>query len=108
VSFLAWVDMAVGSHVFLATGIESPVLGNMNGYPELTFDTSDRLGAMALGAGLTSRLVGVPFVYGSAEVVLRDSFSLGVEGHYGQGNTLREWREHPLGPGAQVFAKPAF
>ncbi len=56
---------------------------------------------------LTSHFVMVPFVAASLEVDLDDGISIGLEGHYGEGSTMRELREHPLGPGASGFIRAA-
>jgi hypothetical protein len=54
---------------------------------------------------LPSRLAGFPLLVGNVELDLGGTFSFGIEGHYGQGATMRERREYPLGPGAAGFMK---
>ncbi len=47
----------------------------------------------------------LPFFLGSAELALTDRLAVGIEGFYGQRNTMREAREYPLGPGATGFVE---
>jgi hypothetical protein len=100
VSLLVMVDAAWRDSVFMRFGADSPILGNTANNPELTFGVKVRISRLTLGTEITSHFVGFPFLKGSAEVDLSDIFSVGVEGYYGQGNTMRELREYPLGPSA--------
>jgi hypothetical protein len=105
VSLLVMVDAAWRDNVFMRVGIDSPILGSTSMNPELTFGVKLRISRLILGTELTSHFVGFPFLKGSTEFDLNDTFSMGVEGYYGQRNTMRELREYPLGPGAVGFVK---
>jgi hypothetical protein len=96
----AWKDS-----LFFLAGIDTPVLGGSNKNPELTLGARVKIRRLSFGAEVTSRFVKLPFFLGSAELELTDIFSAGIEGFYGEGNTMREAREYPLGPGATAFLK---
>ena len=50
----------------------------------------------------------MPFFLAGTELDLNDTFTLGIEGYYGERNTMRELREYPLGPGATCFLRARF
>jgi hypothetical protein len=99
VSFLVSLDAAWRNTVMLRAGMDTPVLGNTSANPELTFGVTAKIQRVTLAMEITSRFVGVPLCIGSIEVALSDVSSLRLEGHYEEGNTMRERREYPLGPG---------
>ena len=107
VSVDATVDAAWGTDVLLRAGADVPALGNVAASPELTIGATVRIRPVRLGMELTSNGRGVPFLQGSAEIAVGERVSVGVEGFYGQGTTMREAREHPLGPGANAFLRTA-
>jgi hypothetical protein len=80
VSLSVSVDASWMNIVALRTMIDAALPGNTRVNPELT-----------LGATVRIRTLRV-----------------GLEAHYGEGNTMRELREHPLGPGALGFVRAAF
>jgi hypothetical protein len=96
----AWKDI-----VFVQLGVESPILAGVDRVPELTLGARLRVQQLSVGMEAASRFVKVPFFIGTLEIELNEVFSLGIEGHYGEGNTMRERREYPLGPGAVGFLK---
>jgi len=104
VSVLVSTEVAWSSLFRSWAGIDLPVLGN-TGSPELTVGSACRLGILMVGAELTARSLAFPFLKGSAEVRVGGRCSIGIEGFYGQGNTMRELREYPAGPGAAVFLR---
>ena len=104
-SLLVSVDAAWRDIVLMRVGIDSPILGNTRVNPELTFGVRVKIHRLSLGMELTSQFVRLPFFMGSTEFDLSDMFSVGVEGYYGERNTMREQREYPLGPGAVGFVK---
>jgi hypothetical protein len=103
VSLLVSLGSAWRDTVFLDAGIDSPILGNTSANPELTFGVKLKILRLILAMELTSRFERLPFFIGSTEFILSDVFSAGIEGHYGERNTMREVREYPLGPGATCF-----
>jgi len=77
-------------------------------YFSVTGPTSDAENHMNLVNGqgyITFRFVRPPFFPGSAELDISNALSIGTEGFYGQGKTMREIREYPVGPGALLFLK---
>jgi hypothetical protein len=105
VSLLVSVDAAWTDIVFVRAAIDSPVLGNTSVNPELTFGAKAKIHRLCVGMEITSHFAGLPFFLASGEFRLSDTFSLGVEAFYGRGNTMRELREYPGGPGAVGFIK---
>jgi len=103
VSLLVSVDASWQNIVFMRAGIDSPILGGIDVNPELTFGVGVKIHSLSLGMEFTSHFVKLPFFIGSAELDLSDMFSVGVEGFYGERNTMRELREYPHGPGAVGF-----
>ena len=97
VSFL--LETAWKSAAFFHLGVDAPVLGNTKGPPELTVGARTKVQVLGLGLELTTRFAGVPFVQGTVGLQLDEHVTVGLQGHYGQGNTMRELREYPLGPG---------
>ena len=108
VSLSLSVDAAWRSFLFFRSAVDVPVLGNTSENTELTFGAGVKIRWMSLATEVTSHFVGFPFLIGSADFSLGEIISVGVEGFYGQGDTRRELREYPLGPGAVVFVKAAF
>ena len=104
VSFQVSMQAAWQETAFVRLGVDAPVLGNI-GTPECTVGGTVWLARLGLGVELTSHFQGVPFLKGSMEYRFSDVFSAGVEGFYGQGNTMRELREYPGGPGARGYLK---
>lgn len=100
VSVRVAVDAAWRSIILLRAGVDTPVLGNVGAGSEVTFGVAAKIQPVTVALELTTRFAGVPLCIGRLDVALSDLLSLGVEGHYGQGNTMRERREYPLGPGA--------
>ncbi len=107
VSVQVTVDAAWGSDLFLRAGVDAPVLSAVAVNPEVTVAGAVKIQVVRLRLELTSSFSGFPFLLGSADVAVSPQFSVGLEGYYGKGNTMREAREHPLGPGATVFLKAA-
>ena len=107
VSLQVSVDAAWQDTAFVRLGVDSPVLGN-SGTPEVTVGGTVWLAGLGLGMELTSHFQGVPFLKGNMEYRFNDLLSAGVEGFYGQGNTMRELREYPNGPGASGSLKIRF
>jgi hypothetical protein len=105
VSLLVSVDAAWRDLVFIRAGIDSPILGDVSAPPEFTFGVGVKINTLSLEMELTSRFARLPFFKGTTELHLSDTFSIGVEGFYGERNTMREIREYSLGPGAASFAK---
>ena len=105
VSLLIMVDAVWGKILFMRVGLDSPVLGNTSGNPELTCGVRVKVQSLSLGLEVTTRFVGLPFFIAGTELDLGDVFSLGLDGYYGAGNTMRESREYPLGPGAIGFIR---
>jgi len=93
---------------FFRVGVDTPVLGNTQAPAELTVGARAKIQALSVGLELTTRFENVPFILGSVGIDLGNGVSFGLEGHYGQGNTMRELREYPLGPGATAFVRAAF
>jgi hypothetical protein len=104
VSLQVSVDAAWQDRAFVRLGVDSPVLGNI-GTPEVTIGATVWLARLGLGMELTSHFQGVPFLKGSMEYRFSDVLSAGIEGFYGQRNTMRELREYPEGPGAVGYLK---
>ena len=104
VSFQVAVDAAWQDTVFVRLGVDSPVLGNI-ATPEVTLGSTVWLASLGLGVEVTSHFEGVPFLEGSVEYRFSDVLSAGISGFYGQGNTMRELREYPGGPGAQGYVR---
>jgi hypothetical protein len=92
---------------FLATraGIELPVLGNTASAPEVTLGSELMFGGVSFGMEVTSHSIAFPFLKGAAQVRAGGSCWIGIEGFYGQGNTQRERREYPAGPGGSLFLR---
>jgi hypothetical protein len=105
VSLRTTLDAEWGDVMLVRAGLDVPILGGTNPAPELTLGARIKIRRFGMGLELTSRFVKLPLFVGSMEYDLNDTFSLGVEGYYGQGNTMRELREYPLGPGATGFLK---
>lgn len=108
VSLLVSVDAAWRDIVFMRAEIDWPILGNTSMNPELTVGAKVKIRWLRLGLEVTSHFVRLPFFVGSAELDLGDTFSVELEGFYGERNTMRELREYPLGPGAVGFVKARF
>ncbi|HVP18936.1 MAG TPA: hypothetical protein VMU36_08050 [Spirochaetia bacterium] len=108
VSLLVSADAAWKNIAFFRFGIDSPLLGNTSANPELTFGVKVKIQRLRVGTEITSHFTGLPFFLGSAELLLADIFSIGIEGFYGERHTMRELREYPLGPGAAGFVKVMF
>lgn len=85
-------------------GVDVPVLG-AQGSPEITLGSGLRLGVLTVTAELTARSLAFPFLEGGAELSVGENGAIGVEGFYGQGNTMRERREYPAGPGASAYLR---
>ena len=85
-------------------GIDVPALG-AGGAPELTLGSWIRVGAVRLEGEITDRAFAFPFLRGSVELRVGKGASIGVEGFYGRGSTMRERREYPMGPGASAFLR---
>jgi hypothetical protein len=100
VSFQVSVDAAWRNTILLRAGMDTPVFGNTAAGSEVTFGVAAKIQPVTVALEFTSRFAGVPLCIGRLDVALSDLLSLGVEGHYGEGNTMRERREYPLGPGA--------
>jgi hypothetical protein len=84
-------------------GVDKPVVGNLGASVEVTSGVAVRLHRLTLGTEFTSGFTGYPFVKGILEIPLNDAFSIGIEGHFGTGTTMRERREYPLGSGVVGF-----
>jgi hypothetical protein len=108
VSLQISADAAWRDGVFVQAGIDTPILGNTSSNPEVTFGVTVKIPWLSLGTELTSHFSRFPFLKGSLELDLGETFSIGVEGYYGEGNTMRERREYPLGPGAVGFVMLRF
>jgi hypothetical protein len=105
VSLLVSIDAAWKDSIFMRAGLDTPILGGNNPSPELTLGARVKIQRLSVGMEATSRFVKLPFFLGSMELELTDMFSAGVEGFYGEGNTMREMREYPLGSGAMGYLK---
>jgi hypothetical protein len=103
VSLLVTFDAEWKDGLFMRAGVDTPILGNTSAPPELTLGARVRMEALSFGLEVTSRFAGLPFFSGNAELDLTDFLSAGIEGFYGAGNTMRELREYPLGPGAAGY-----
>jgi hypothetical protein len=99
----AWKRVA-----FFSVGVDTPVLGNLQAPAELTFGARGKIQVLSVGLEVTTGFANVPFVQGSVGIDLGEHASVGLQGHYGQGNTMRESREYPLGPGAGAFVRATF
>jgi hypothetical protein len=80
-------------------------MGNTAANPELTCAVRVLVQRLSLGLEATTSFSSFPFFLGLTELALNDTFSVGLEGYYGQQGTMRERREYPLGPGAAGFVK---
>jgi hypothetical protein len=108
VSLRVLVNAAWREIFFARLGIEAPVLGNTGVNPEVTIGVTIWISSVGLGMDVTSQFDGFPFLKGRAELRLSGMFSAGIEGFYGEGTTMSEVREYPLGPGASVFLTASF
>jgi hypothetical protein len=93
---------------FFTVGVDTPVLGNLRAPAELTLGARGKIQVLSVGLEVTTGFANVPFVQGSVGVDVGEHASVGLQGHYGQGNTMRESREYPLGPGAGAFMRATF
>jgi hypothetical protein len=107
VSLSVSVDGSWQRNVVVRAMVDSAVAGKTGVIPEVTLAAKVKIRRMSVGMELTSHFVMFPFVAASLEVDLNDGISIGLEGHYGEGGTMRELREHPLGPGASGFIRAA-
>jgi hypothetical protein len=105
ISLYAALDAAWKGLLALRAGMDVPVFGNTAQNPEMTLGVKAKIQRLSLCVEITSRFVRLPFFLGSAELDISDAWSIGIEGFYGQRNTMREIREYPLGPGALLFLK---
>ena len=85
-------------------GVDAPALGAA-GAPDLTLGAVMTLGILRAQGEITDRAFGFPFVRGGVELDVNGEASVGVEGFYGQGATMRELREYPAGPGVSAVLR---
>ncbi len=107
VSVQVTLDAAWDQRVLLRAGADVPVLSAGAAGSEVTLGAAYRIEAARLGVEVTTGFSGVPFLLGTAEFSNARGFAVGLEGYYGNGDTMREAREHPLGPGGSVFVRAA-
>jgi hypothetical protein len=106
ISLLVMLGAGWQDWLHVRMGVDAPVAGNIGAGVELTLGARVRaLPWLLLGAEVSSRFVGVPFFSGTVEFSMTEALSAGIELRYGQGATMREVREYPVGPGAVLFAR---
>ena len=93
-----------GQRLVWWAGVDVPALG-AGGAPELTLGCALGLGPVRLEGEATDRDLGFPFVRCSLELDVGGGASIGAEGFYGQGATMRELREYPAGPGVSAILR---
>ncbi|HET6451266.1 MAG TPA: hypothetical protein VFI08_08140 [Spirochaetia bacterium] len=91
----------------LRVGADVPALGNTGARAEVTVGARAGVRPVTVGLELTSNGNGFPFLQASAEAALGGRVSIGLNGFYGKGTTMREAREHPRGPGLDAYLKAA-
>jgi hypothetical protein len=96
----AWKDF-----LSVRAGLDTAVLGQTAANPEATLGVEAAAGRFTIGAEVTTRFARLPFMLASLRFSASNSVSLGIEGYYGEKNTMRELREFPLGPGAVGYVK---
>lgn len=99
---------AIGDHVLLGVAIDQPTLGNLSQPTEFTVEPALTLAPVRIGLGTTFDFSGVPFLLGRCELLMGRHFLIGIEGHWGRGDTMRELREFPLGSGVRLYSTALF
>ncbi|HUI69789.1 MAG TPA: hypothetical protein VL354_04660 [Spirochaetia bacterium] len=107
VSVQTTVDVAWDENLFFLAGVDVPVLTTSQAAAEVTIGATVRIQVILVAAELTTNFAGMPFLLGNAQVAMDPRFSVGLQGYYGAGATMREVREYPLGPGVTAFIRAA-
>lgn len=107
-SLEARMSAGIGSLVLAEVAVDKPFWGNRGARTEFTFGGNAHLAPFDFGGEVTTGFVGFPLVVGRAALNLNRTFAVGVEGHYGRGETMQELREYPRGAGATTYLRASF